>query len=140
MKKIILSFIILISLTGCDPNHDFEKVCTKEVKSNDYKENVKTVINYNNKDEVTKVEIIKKYQTKDTDILSSVKESTENFNDSLKSKKSVNVKVSEDKNIYEVTYTLIPKDMNDITLENFGVKKNSIKYFNYLKKSGAKCS
>lgn len=140
MKKLILVFMLLIITTGCDPNHDFTKVCKKETKSDDYRENVKTTINYNNKDEVTKVVIEKEYQTVDSDILASVKESSESFNKSLENRKGIEVHVSEDNGTYKITYTLLPQNMDDAILESFEIKRNSIKYFNYLKKNHIECS
>ena len=140
MKKIIIGFIIVFCLTACDPNHDFTKVCKQTVESINYKEKTTTTINYNNKDEVTKVVIKKDYYVSDKDILDSVKESAIKYNDSVKGKKGLDVNTTEEKGKYNIVYTIEPQIVDKNIIENFGIKKNSIMYFNYLKKNNVECS
>lgn len=141
MKKtfLLLSVVILFGLTGCDPNKDFSKTCVKENKTNDYKERITTTINYNNNDEVTNVTIEKTYNIKDKEILSSIKESSESYNEALKKANGIDTQVFENEKLYKIIYHLYVPDVSDENLENFEIKRNSIKYFNYLKKNKIEC-
>ena len=140
MKKIIICLVCVFCLTACDPNHDFTKVCNQTVESINYKEKTITTINYNNKDEVTKVVIEKKYNVSDKYVLDSVKESVVKYNESIKGKKGISVNTTEEKENYNIVYTINPKVANKEIIDNFGIKTNSIKYFNYLKKNNVECS
>lgn len=135
MKKIIILFIPFF-LTGCNPNHDFLKTCEKETNLSNYKENVKIDVSFDHDDNVTKVSLNKKYETSDKEIINSLKESTQSFNKSLK---NVNIKENEEKNNYEVLYEINMTSVSDDELLSLDIKKNSIKYFNYLKKNGFEC-
>lgn len=140
IKKIIICLTSIFLLTACDPNHDFTKVCSQTVDSLNYKEKTITTINYNNKDEVTQVVVEKKYDVTDKDVLDLVKESAVKYNESVKDKKGIKVEATEEKGKYNLIYTINPKVVEQNILDNFEIKTNSIKYFNYLKKNNVECS
>ena len=131
---------MIISLTGCDPNRDFTKTCKEVNKTPGYEERIQTKINYNNKDEVTDVTIEKVYNIDDKEILESIKKSSTEFNNNLKNTKGVSFETTNEDKKYVVTYHLNAPKMNEESLELFSVKKNSIKYFNYLKSNDIECS
>lgn len=140
MKKIVL-IIALLMLTGCqNPNRDFSKTCVLKTKTIDYEEKVVTKVDYNNKDEVTNVTIEKKYQITNPDVLKSVQESTKSYNDILKDKKGIKFSTNSKENFYKVTYKLHVPDMNNELIDSFNLQKNSIKYFNYMKKNNIECA
>ena len=139
IKKIIICLIFVIISTGCFKNEDFVKICKVENKTTNYKETTKYTISYNNKDEVTKVVIEKKYNITDSDILNLIKENTQKYNKNLEKIKGIKSKIiDEDK--YTVTYTLDVPKMEDKYLKSLNVKRNSLKYFNYLQKNNIECT
>jgi len=140
MKKILIIVFSVFLLTGCDLNKDFTKVCKQTTEFSGYKEDITTTVNYNNKDEVTKVVIEKKYIIEDKATLESIKESTESYNNKVSEGKGITIDTNEDKNSYNVSYNLDISSMSDTNLKQFDIKENSIKYFNLLKKNGAFCS
>jgi len=141
MKKILFLIIGSIIITGCNnPNRDFVKTCEQVTEFAGYKEDIQTKVNFNHNDEVTKVVIKKMYTINDKVTMDSIKKSTESYNNNFQYSSGVSIKSENKKdNNYVVTYTLHPKEMKQIDLEQFNVKKNSVKYFNYLKKNGVKC-
>jgi predicted RND superfamily exporter protein len=139
IKKIFIFLILTILLTGCFKNEDFTKVCTEETTTNNYKESIKYTINYNNKDEVTKVIIQKKYNITDSDILNSVKNTIEKYNKTLEVK-GIETNTFLEKNKYEATYTVDVPNVSKEYLDSLYIKQNSIKYFNYLRKNKIECA
>lgn len=131
MKKIILIVFVFL-LTGCNPNHDFTKSCSK----NENIENVVINVSYNHDDEITGVNIIKKYKTNDESVIKLLKESFDSFNNSLD---DVLISEKESKNMYEIVYKVDPNKVSDKELNSLEIKKNSNKYFNYLSKNGFEC-
>lgn len=142
MKKgiLVLTIFSLILLTGCDPNRDFLKTCKQVTKSTGYEEIVTMKINYNNKDELTNVTIERNYNISDKDVLNSIKKSSSAYNKTVEGSKGIGVETSSDENFYKVVYNLNVPEMSDTDVENFDLRRNSIKYFNYLKKNNIECS
>jgi len=144
MKKMIILMIPLLFLIGCESKEEeFSKTCTKKVNSKDIVDISKTKVIYNNKDEVTKLIITKEYKAKNSDgniVIDGIKKTLENYNNNLAKSKNINVKnIKMEDDIYIVKHYLNVKEMTKKELKSFDIRKNSIKYFNKLKKENVEC-
>lgn len=137
MKKVILFFMVLLFITGCDSTEVFEKNCTVNTKSDNttFKENIKFI--YNNKDEVLNVVVLKKYTGSELDL---IKESAKEYNNSLAKNKYVKIRIISDTNKeYTLEYNFDVTKMNSVELDKFNLKNNWIKLNNRIRESNIKC-
>ena len=144
MKKIILLLIFLFFVAGCESKSvTFSKICTEKIDSQSITDVTKTKVIYNNKDEVIKTVITKTYKAKDADgniVIEGIKKTMENYNNNLAKTNFIKIRnVKNEDDIYKVKYYLDVRKMKRDELEKFGMQKNSIKYFNNLKKRNIKC-
>lgn len=141
MKKII-PLILLLVLTGCSSNHEFQKTCTVENKSKEIIEKETKEITFNNKDEITSVIVTRNYKPVgyNTKTLTHVKESSKEYNNVLTKKDGIKIEVKKDnEEEYEIKYYLDVKKMTEKDLEIFELQKNSVKYFNKMRQNNIKC-
>lgn len=137
MKKLFLLLFVLC-LTGCG-NEDFSKVCIISDNSRDLKSTEMMKVNFNNKDEITKVVITRNYNGLDT-IISSIKESASIYNNGLLKKDGIKISISKnDDKEFEVKYYLDASKMNESDLALFNLQKNSIKFFNKMRSRDIVC-
>lgn len=141
MKKLIPLILVLI-LSGCSSNHEFQKTCTTENNTKEIIEKETKEITFNNKDEITKVIITRSYKQVGTSqtTLTSIKESAEEYNNALLKKDGIKIAVTQDKEEeYEIKYYLDIQKMKAKDLEIFELQKNSIKFFNQMRKNNITC-
>lgn len=143
MKKLVL-LLIPMFLVGCAPKEEyFSKECVSKINSTNITDTEKRKVTYNNLDEVTSMVITKTYKAKDETgniVVDGVKKSLQNYNNNLAKSKNIKVKNTKDEeDVYVVKYYFDVKNMDKDELDEFGLKKNSIKYFNKLKKEGVEC-
>lgn len=141
MKKII-PLILILTLTGCSSNHEFQKTCTLDNKSKDVSEQEIKEITFNNKDEITNVIITKTYKTVGTskETLTSIKESSQEYNNALLKKVGIKIAIKEDKeDEYQIKYYLDVKKMTEKDLKIFELQKNWVKYFNKMRQNNITC-
>ncbi len=141
MKKILALFLMLI-LTGCVSNEDFSKTCKVNYKTthmNDF-----TIMNiiYDSDDVVKEALITYRYEAIDDDgmaTLSRVKEANRSYNYKY-SDMDISMYVSKDTDHeFEVKYKIDVQKVNKDVLNDFKLKKNSVKLFNKLKEDNIEC-
>lgn len=139
MRK-ILYLLILLTLTGCVKNEDFEKTCTSSVKSENLREKTSIYVKYNSKDTVKQAVVTKTYKALNyngEDILKDIKENSSAFNIKYD---DIKIVISKDESkIYELKYYLDVPNLKESTLDDFNLKKNSIKFFNKMKTKDIEC-
>ncbi len=139
MKKLFLVLFVLC-LTGCG-DKDFTKTCEIKTTSKDLVDVETMDVNFNNKDEVTNVVVTRNYKSDDdTTTIDDIKESASIYNNALLKKDGIKISISKDKeNEYEVKYYLDVQNMDDDSLELFGLQKNSVKFFNKMREKNIEC-
>ncbi len=142
MKKVIVLLIPILFLVGCDSTEEFSKVCTKKVSSLNIIDTTKSKVIYNNSDEVVKVIVTKTYEPKNDDgilLVENIKKSASNYNNNLLKSKAIKIKNIEENGKYIIKYYLNVKKMDESELEEFGIRKNSVKFFKKMKKEKIEC-
>lgn len=142
MKKVIVLLIPILFLVGCDSTEEFSKVCTKKVPSLNIIDTTKSKVIYNNSDEVVKVIVTKTYEPKNDDgilLVENIKKSASNYNNNLLKSKAIKIKNIEENGKYIIKYYLNVKKMDESELEEFGIRKNSVKFFKKMKKEKIEC-
>ena len=141
MKKILLLFLIIM-LSGCVKNEDFSKVC--KYKNNNPHLSEETVINvfYDNSDRVNTATILKKYKALD-DIgeltLNSIIKNIDLYNNKFGGTGVKYSIIKKDEYNFNYKYYLDVKSLNEKVLDEFKIKKNSVRFFNYMKKNNIEC-
>jgi hypothetical protein len=142
MKKVIL-VILSLCLVGCVSNEDFSKTCTYKIKSKDISDKYSIYITYDNNDKVKTSVITRTYLALNedgVDTLKNIKESSVSFNKRYAGNSNIKITVSKDDNYnYQVKYYLNVLNLNDSILENFKLRKNSIKFFNKMREDNIEC-
>ena len=140
MKKIIL--ILILFLTGCVSNTDFNKVCTYETKTVHLNDKMIIDVTYNSDDLINEAVITKEYKALDKEGIDTIK----NIKKSLESYKSkysdMDIKYyvykdSDDE--FTVKYKLYVQKLDNEILKDFKLRKNSIKFFNKMREANIEC-
>lgn len=138
MKKILI--ILVLCLTGCVKNEDFNKTCFYNINSENIKEEYSINVTYDNKDNVKEAIVTRTFTSLDNDILKDIKESSTSFNTKYALNDNIKITVSKDEDdVYQVKYYLNVSKLNDDTLDEFYLKKNSIKFFNKMRDENFNC-
>ena len=143
MKKVLIGLFCLC-LTGCIvSNEDFEKTCKTVKKSENIKDTYSIHVVYDNEDIVKDVVVIRNYKAlneKGKDILEDIKESAISFNEKYAFNDNMKITVSKDEdNEWEVKYYLDVPKLSDEVIEEFMIRKNSVKFFNKMKDENIEC-
>lgn len=142
MKKLLILFIV-VCLTGCVKNDDFSKTCKISTKTQNITDEVVNYITYDADDNVKKVVAVRtitalNYSGETT--LKDIKESAISFNKKYAGDKNIKITVSKDsKDVYEIKYYLNALKLKDSTLDEFKLKKNSIKLFKKMRDENINC-
>ena len=144
LRRVFVLLCFVLFLSGCEyKNEDFSRQCSWSVKSTDVYNSTKERVSFNNSDEVTYAVITKSYKAKTDDgqmIVSNVKKSATSYNNSLLKYDGVRISILNDSDsLYTVRYYLDVKSASDEVLDMFELKRNSIKFFNKMKKKGLEC-
>lgn len=142
MKKLLIILCILF-LTGCVKNEDFKQTCNKTVKSSTITDNTKTYVVYDAEDNIKNAVITKTYTALNENgekLIKNIKESSISYNKKYASNNNIKITVSKDKtDTYEIKYYLNVLKLKESTLEEFNIKKNSIKFFNKMREENIEC-
>ena len=142
MKKFLI-LLVIFCLTGCVSNADFEKTCTSIKKSESIKDVYSIDVSYNNEDIVKKAVITRNYKTLNEEgkaILEDIKNSAISFNEKYAGNEHIKITVSKDEgDEWELKYYLEVPEVSDDILDEFMIKKNSIKFFNKMKEENIEC-
>lgn len=143
MKKILICLFCLC-LTGCIvSNEDFEKTCTSVKKSENIKDTYSIQVIYDNEDVVKEAIVIRDYKSLNEEgnsILKDIKESATLFNEKYAGDESIKITVSKDEDDeWEVKYYLDVPKLSDDILDEFMIRKNSIRFFNKMRDENIEC-
>lgn len=143
MRKILV-FCFCLCLTGCIvSNEDFEKTCSKTIKSNNLNDITNIHVSYDNEDNINSAVYIKRYEAYGDDglvLLKNIKESGTLFNEKYAFNDNIKITVSlDEEDVWEVKYYLDVPHLSDNILDEFSLKKNSIKFFNKMRKENIEC-
>ena len=143
MKKVLIGLFCLC-LTGCIvSNEDFEKTCKMVKKSENIKDTYSIHVVYDNEDIVKDAVVIRNYKAlneKGKDILEEIKESAISFNEKYAFNDNMKITVSKDEdNEWEVKYYLDVPKLSDEVIEEFMIRRNSIRFFNKMKDENIEC-
>ena len=143
MKKVLIGLFCLC-LTGCIvSNEDFEKTCKMVKKSENIKDTYSIHVVYDNEDKVKDAVVIRNYKAlneKGKDILEEIKESAISFNEKYAFNDNMKITVSKDEdNEWEVKYYLDVPKLSDEVIEEFMIRRNSIRFFNKMKDENIEC-
>lgn len=143
MKKVLIGLFCLC-LTGCIvSNEDFEKTCKMVKKSENIKDTYSIHVVYDNEDKVKDAVVIRNYKAlneKGKDILEEIKESAISFNEKYAFNDNMKITVSKDEdNEWEVKYYLDVPKLSDGVIEEFMIRRNSIRFFNKMKDENIEC-
>ena len=143
MKKVLFLLVLVLFAIGCDSTEEFSKVCTKKIKSLNITDTTKSKVIYNNRDEVVRVIVTRTYKAKNDDgllLLEDIKKSASNYNNDLAKSKAIKIKnIMDVKDKYIIKYYLNVSKMNEKELNEFNIRKNSIKFFNKMRKDEIEC-
>ena len=143
MKKFLICLFCLC-LTGCIvSNEDFEKTCKMVKKSENIKDTYSIHIIYDNEDVVKEAIVTRNYKTiyeEGKDILEDIKKSAASFNEKYAFNEGIKITVSKDENDeWELKYYLDVQNLDDDILDEFMIRKNSIKFFNKMSDENIEC-
>lgn len=143
MKKI---FICLISLclTGCIvSNDDFESTCKVARKSENISDNTSIHVVYDNEDTVKEAIVTKTYKALNNegkDILKDIKISGTSYNEKYAGNDNIKITVSKDEDdVWQLKYYLTVPKLKENILDEFNLKKNSIRFFNKMRDENIEC-
>ena len=142
MKKILI-LLVCLCLTGCIVrNDDFEKTCTKVLNSDNLIDKTDIHVSYDNEDNINEAIVTKRYEVlgEDLTLLEDIKKSATILNEKYAFNNNIRITVSIDEDdVWEVKYYLDVPKISDNILEEFSLKKNSIKFFNKMRKDNIEC-
>ena len=142
MKKILI-LLVCLCLTGCIVrNDDFEKTCTRTLNSDNLIDKTDIHVSYDNEDNINEAIVIKRYEVlgEDLTLLEDIKKSATILNEKYAFNNNIRITVSIDEDdVWEVKYYLDVPKISDNILEEFSLKKNSIKFFNKMRKENIEC-
>ena len=142
MKKILICLLCLF-LTGCVSNEDFEKTCTKVINSENIKDTYIINVTYDNKDTVKKAIVTRKYKSLNDEgkkVLENIKESATTYNEKYAGNDNIKITVSKDEDDeWQLKYYLTVPKLSDDIIDEFMIRKNSIRFFNKMKDENMNC-
>ena len=139
MKKFLILLVFL--LTGCVSNPDFNQKCTLSHQSNDISSYDYINVIYDNNDTILSAIYTKGYKALNDNgksILKDVKEASQSYDERYYDVLEVSISKDSDTD-YEVNYNLDVKSLSDDVLNDFKLKKNSVKFFRSISKEGFTC-
>ena len=142
MKKILI-LLVCLCLSGCIVrNDDFEKTCTRTLNSDNLIDKTDIHVSYDNEDNINEAIVTKRYEVlgEDLTLLEDIKKSATILNEKYAFNNNIRITVSIDEDdVWEVKYYLDVPKISDNILEEFSLKKNSIKFFNKMRKDNIEC-
>ena len=142
MKKILI-LLVCLCLSGCIVrNDDFEKTCTRTLNSDNLIDKTDIHVSYDNEDNINEAIVTKRYEVlgEDLTLLEDIKKSATILNEKYAFNNNIRITVSIDEDdVWEVKYYLDVPKISDNILEEFSLKKNSIKFFNKMRKENIEC-
>ena len=143
MKKVLI-LLIAFSLTGCIVrNEDFESTCEVNKNSENISDNMSIHLRYDNEDNVKEAIVTHTYKALNDEgktILEEIKTSATSFNEKYAGNENIKITVSKDEeDEWQLKYYLdVPNLENDV-LNEFMLRKNSVRFFNKMRDQNIEC-
>ena len=143
MKKVLI-LVVSLCLTGCIvSNEDFEKTCEVVNKSENINDTYSIHVTYDNEDVIKEAIVTRTYKALNDngkDILDDIKESATSFNEKYADNGNIKITVAKDKDDeWQLKYYLTVPKLSDDILDEFMIKKNSIRFFNKMRDENIEC-
>ena len=143
MKKVLI-LLIAFSLTGCIVrNEDFESTCEVNKNSENISDNMSIHVTYDNEDNVKEAIVTHTYKALNDEgktILEEIKISAISFNEKYAGNENIKITVAKDEEDEgQLKYYLdVPNLENDV-LNEFMLRKNSVRFFNKMRDQNIEC-
>ena len=143
MKKVLI-LLIAFSLTGCIVrNEDFESTCEVNKNSENISDNMSIHVTYDNEDNVKEAVVTYTYKALNDEgktTLEEIKTSATSFNEKYAGNENIKITVSKDEeDEWQLKYYLdVPNLENDV-LNEFMLRKNSVRFFNKMRDQNIEC-
>lgn len=143
MKKVLI-LLIAFSLTGCIVrNEDFESTCEVNKNSENISDNMSIHVTYDNEDNVKEAIVTHTYKALNDEgktTLEEIKTSATSFNEKYAGNENIKITVAKDEeDEWQLKYYLdVPNLENDV-LNEFMLRKNSVRFFNKMRDQNIEC-
>ena len=143
MKKILI-LLIALCLTGCIVrNEDFESTCEVNKDSENISDNMSIHVTYDNEDNVKEAVVTRTYKALNDEgrtILEEIRTSATSFNEKYVGNENIKITVAKDEeDEWQLKYYLdVPNLENDV-LNEFMLRKNSVRFFNKMRDQNIEC-
>ena len=142
MKKILILLVILC-LTGCVSNEDFEKTCKTVKTSENLKDTYSIHVVYDNEDTVKEAIVTRTYKALNEEgkkTLEEIKESATSFNEKYAGDDNIKITVAiDEEDKWQLKYYLDVPNLDSDILNEFMLRKNSIRFFNKMRDQNIEC-
>ena len=143
MKKILI-LLIAFSLTGCIVrNEDFESTCKVTKDTENISDNMSIHVTYDNEDNVKEAVVIRTYKALNDEgktILEEIKESATSFNEKYADNENIKITVAKDEeDEWQLKYYLDVPNLDNDVLNEFKLRKNSVRFFNKMRDQNIEC-
>ncbi len=143
MKKVLI-LLIALCLTGCIVrNEDFESTCEVNNDTENISDNMSVHVTYDNEDIVKKAVVTRTYKALNDEgkaTLEEIKTSATSFNEKYAGNENIKITVAKDEeDEWQLKYYLdVPNLENDV-LNEFMLRKNSVRFFNKMRDQNIEC-
>ena len=143
MKKVLI-LLIAFSLTGCIVrNEDFESTCEVNKNSENISDNMSIHVTYDNEDNVKEAVVTRTYKALNDEgktILEEIKTSATSFNEKYAGNENIKITVAKDEeDEWQLKYYLDVPNLDNDVLNEFMLRKNSVRFFNKMRDQNIEC-
>ena len=143
MKKVLI-LLIALCLTGCIVrNEDFESTCEVNNDTENISDNMSVHVTYDNEDIVKKAVATRTYKALNDEgkaTLEEIKMSATSFNEKYAGNENIKITVSKDEeDEWQLKYYLDVPNLDNDVLNEFMLRKNSVRFFNKMQDENIEC-
>ena len=143
MKKVLI-LLIALCLTGCIVrNEDFESTCEVNNDTENISDNMSVHVTYDNEDIVKKAVVTRNYKALNDEgkaTLEEIKTSATSFNEKYAGNENIKITVAKDEeDEWQLKYYLDVPNLDNDVLNEFMLRKNSVRFFNKMQDENIEC-
>ncbi|CCY46146.1 unknown [Firmicutes bacterium CAG:822] len=143
MKKVLI-LLIALCLTGCIVrNEDFESTCEVNNDTENISDNMSVHVTYDNEDIVKKAVVTRTYKALNDEgkaTLEEIKTSATSFNEKYAGNENIKITVAKDEeDEWQLKYYLDVPNLDNDVLNEFMLRKNSVRFFNKMQDENIEC-
>ena len=144
MKKALICFLFTLCLTGCIVrNEDFESTCKVTKDTENISDNMSIHVTYDNEDNVKEAIVTHTYKALNDEgktILEEIKTSATSFNEKYAGNENIKITVAKDEeDEWQLKYYLDVPNLDNDVLNEFKLRKNSVRFFNKMRDQNIEC-